>query len=239
MPDEPGGKDLDPGLIDDARTLLLDLAAEVGAVTVELTTSPEGRSGVPARTLPLGAGDYLRLELGTRTPAGGDLEAALDRAVRSLRTLRRRWASTVLPPMTVGRREATGDPRTAVLRRIGVFLEALAGLGGVVCAILVRRGELICASPEPTDLVRSRCEFIVRQVAAQPSAGSSHGEVRGDDFYAASFWYGATLILLLDGPVADDFVRHRARMVMRELVLLLPELEPSPDAPAALAPRPT
>jgi hypothetical protein len=233
------GDDLDPGLIDDARTLLLELAGEVGALSVELTTTPEARGGVPARTLPLGAGDYLRLELGTRTPASGDLEAALDRAVRALRTLRRRWASTVLPTLAVGRREHGGDHRTAVRRRIGTFLEALAALGGVSCAVVVHRGELVAASPPASELVTSRCEFIVRRVAAQPAAGSSHGELRSDDFFAASFWYGATLILLLDGPIAEDFVRHRARMVMRELAMLLPDLEPTPDAPAALAPRPT
>lgn len=234
-------RDLDPGLVDDVRTLLRDLVSELGALSAEVTVSPETRSGVPARTLPLGGGEYLRIELGARQPSNVELEPALDRAVRGLRSLRRRWASTILPPLGVGRSAAPvdGDRLSAVHRRIGAFLEALAALGGVDRAVLVRRGEVLGASPAIDELTRSRVQFIVRQVAAHPAAGSSHGELRGDDFYAASFWYGATLILMLTPPVAEDFVRHRARLVMRELALLLPELEPSPDAPAALAPRPT
>ncbi len=236
-------RDLDPGLVDDVRTLLRDLVAELGALSAEVTVTPEARNGVPARTLPLGGGEYLRIELSTRQPSNVELEPALDRAVRGLRTLRRRWASTVLPPLGVARTAATGDDAnnqgSPVRRRIAAFLEALAALGGVTHAILVRRGEVLGSCPVDDELATSRAEFIVRQVAAHPTAGSSHGELRGDDFYAASFWYGATLILMLTPPVAEDFVRHRARLVMREIALLLPELEPSPDAPAALAPRPT
>ena len=46
------------------------------------------------------------------------------------------------------------------------------------------------------------------------------------------------LILLLTEPYATDFVRHRCRQVSRELCNLLPLLEPDPEAPAAIGPRP-
>jgi len=53
-----------------------------------------------------------------------------------------------------------------------------------------------------------------------------------------SFWYDAALVILLAEPYAVDFIRHRARQVARELVNLLPLLEPDPQAPAAMRRRP-
>ena len=52
-----------------------------------------------------------------------------------------------------------------------------------------------------------------------------------------SFWYDAVLVVLLAEPYAVDFVRHRCKQVARELCVLLPLLEPDPEAPAALQPR--
>jgi hypothetical protein len=68
--------------------------------------------------------------------------------------------------------------------------------------------------------------------------GSSHGEIVDPDAFAMSFWYDAALVVLLAEPYAVDFVRHRCRQVARELCNLLPLLDPDPDAPAAIGPRP-
>jgi hypothetical protein len=54
-----------------------------------------------------------------------------------------------------------------------------------------------------------------------------------------SFWYDATLVVLLAEPYARDFVRHRARGVAREIANLLPLLEPDPEIPAAIRRPPT
>ena len=53
-----------------------------------------------------------------------------------------------------------------------------------------------------------------------------------------SFWYDAALVVLLVEPYAVDFVRHRCKQVARELSVLMPLLDPEPDAPAAIRRRP-
>lgn len=222
-------------LADHLREILAELAAATGSPAVRLTRDPDLNSGVPSRTVPLGAREHLVVELPTHSPHGSDLEQALDRAVRRLRALRRRHAVTTLPPLALGR--PVGTPTERIRARILAFLEALASLPQVDGAHLVVRGQLIASVPAPTDLEAARWQFIARRVAASPAEGSSHGELADPDFYACTFWYGAVLILFAQPGYAVDFLRHRARQVARELAVLLPELEPEPPAPAAIAPR--
>jgi len=84
----------------------------------------------------------------------------------------------------------------------------------------------------------TRWPFLSRRALAPPAPGSSHGGFIDPDAYAMSFWYDASLVVLLDEPYAIDFVRHRCRHVARELCNLLPLLDPDPEAPAAIGPRP-
>jgi len=50
--------------------------------------------------------------------------------------------------------------------------------------------------------------------------------------FALSFWHRAALVVFFADTYPVDFVRHRARLVARELAELLPDLEPDPGAPA-------
>ena len=51
----------------EVRDALKELVAAAGATSARVTSSTDERTGVPARTLPLGGGEYLRVELPTRT----------------------------------------------------------------------------------------------------------------------------------------------------------------------------
>jgi hypothetical protein len=227
-------------LDDEVRQILRELVEELGARSAVITEAPEERSGVPARTLPLGGGGFLRVELGTRSHAGQTVDVALERCVRALRAAARRW-ETELPTMGVGGGapgEGAAGPVTVdkVKERIGAYLSALATIGPVENAVLLVKGAVIASGRALQELEEARWPFIARRVAAAREAGSSHGELADPDFYAVEFWYGATLVLYLTPPYALDFVRFRCRQVTRELAQLLPLLEPDPAAPAAIRP---
>lgn len=222
-------------LDDEVRQILRDLIAELGATSAVITQSVEDRTGVPARTLPLGGGDFLRVELASRSKTES-IDATLERAVRALRAAGRRWDQQ-LPAMTVA--TDTGVVTAEKVKdRIAAYVTALAGIGQVENALLVLKGELVVAGKPPQELEAERSEFILRRVAAAREPGSSHGELADPDFYAVEFWYGAALVLYLRQPYALDFIRFRCRQVTRELAQLLPMLEPEPPAPAALRPPP-
>ena len=239
-------------LVEELRDILRELLAELGAISAEITLSPEDRSGVPATTRPLGGGGFLRLETGARTRHGSDIEASLDRTIRALRSARRRWEEPPWPELalTGGSRQGDGEfapkvraPKTR--ERISIFLAALANLNRVENAVLLQlrgtRGDAatVTATGKPlSELEASRWPFIVRRLLAQPKENSSHVELADPDFFAMTFYVDAVLIMYAAPPYAVDFIRHRARQVARELSALLPSLEPEPTAPAALAPRP-
>jgi hypothetical protein len=230
-------------LEDEVRQILRDLIEELGAVSAQITQDPDARGGVPARTRPLGDGDFLRVELGTRSRAGetpnrrstGDREAvdaALERAARQLRAAARRWEAS-LAPMIVG----NGTPEADKVReRIDEYLAALAAIGQVDNALLVVKGQVVASGRPRGELEDARWPFIVRRLAAARVPGSSHGEIADPDFYAVEFWYGAALVVYARPPYAVDFVRFRCRQVTRELAHLLPLLEPEPPSPAAIRP---
>jgi len=223
-------------IADEVRAALRELVDEVGAVSARIVEHDELRSGVPARTLALGGGEYLRVELPTRHGREVDIETAFERITRQLRSIRRRWEVARLPEVSVGPGGQPSSDRVSV--KIEGFLRALASVDRARNAFVVRGNQLIAAAREPDELEASRWPFLARRALAAHAPHSSHGEVVDADAYAMSFWYDAALVILLDEPFAVDFIRYRSRQVARELANLLPLLEPDPEAPAAVRRRP-
>jgi hypothetical protein len=226
----------DVEIADEVRAALRELVDEIGAVSARIIEHDDLRTGVPARTLALGGGEYLRVELPTRRSREADVEAAFDRITRQLRAIRRRWEVARLPEVSV----APGGPPTneRIADRIAGYLRALASIERASNAFVTRHTQLVAAAREPDELEATRWPFLARRALASHAPHSSHGEVIDPDAYAMSFWYDAALVILLAEPYALDFVRHRARQVTRELVNLLPLLEPDPEVPAAMRRRP-
>jgi hypothetical protein len=222
-------------LADEVRQILRELIHELGATSALITTAPDERSGVPGRTMPLGSGEFLRVELGTRSRAES-IDAALERCVRALRAAGRRWDAP-LPTMTVGA-DAGTVAADKVRERIDAYLAGLAAIGQVDNVLLVVKNAVLASGHPPAELELARWPFIIKRVAAAREAGSSHGELADPDFYAVEFWYSAALVIYMRPPYALDFIRFRCRQVTRELAQLLPMLEPEPPVPAAIRPPP-
>jgi hypothetical protein len=221
---------------DEVRQALRELVDETGAISARIIEHDDARTGVPARTLALGGGEFLRVELPSRTDRDHDVEAAFERATRQLRSIRRRWGVARLPEVTIA--PGAVPSGTRVIDRIDAYLRALGTIDRASNAFVVRGSQLIAAARVPDELEGTRWPFLARRVLSTHAPGSSHGEVVDPDAYAMSFWYDAALVVLLSEPYALDFVRHRCRQVARELCTLLPLLEPDPEAPAAIGPRP-
>lgn len=229
----------EPQIEAEVREVLRALVLEIGAVSARILENDDIRTGVPARTLSLGGGEYLRVELPTRVDRSPgrehDVEAAFERATRLLRAIRRRWEISRLPEVTV----SPGTPSSnRVLERIEHFLSGLANVDRATNALCTRGTQLVAAARAPDELEATRWPFLARRALATHAPHSSHGEVVDPDAYAMSFWYDASLVVLLVEPYGVDFVRHRCRQVARELSNLLPLLEPDPEAPAAMRRRP-
>ena len=228
---------------DEVREALRELVDEIGAVSARIVDDDDMRTGVPARTLALGGGEYLRVELPTRvereTGREHDIEAAFERITRQLRAIRRRWEVSRLPEILVAPGGSASPPAGGkVIERIEAYMVALAAIDRAQNAFVTRGTQLIASARAPDEIEASRWQFLARRALATHAPGSSHGEVVDPDAYAMSFWYEAALIVLLAEPYGVDFVRHRCRQVARELCSLLPLLEPDPDAPAAIGPGP-
>lgn len=231
---------------EEVRDALKELVDEVGAVSARIVGDDDvqARSGVPARTIALGGGEYLRVELRTRVERGDgpgtgrehDIEAAFERATRQLRGIRRRWEVARLPELVVAPGQLPAGER--VKKTIEAYLRGLASIDRANNAFVTRGTQLVACARPPDEVEGARWPFLARRALATHAPHSSHGEVVDPDAYAMSFWYDAALVVLLADPYATDFVRHRCRHVARELCNLLPMLEPDPDAPAALGPRP-
>jgi hypothetical protein len=226
---------------EEVRDALKELVTEINATSARIVGDEDNsRSGIPARTLALGGGEYLRVELPTHVERTNgrehDIEAAFERVIRTLRTIRRRYEVARLPEITIapGAQPASGK----VAERIEAFMKGLAMIDRASNAFVTLGNKLVSAARSPDDLEGTRWPFLARRALATHAPGSSHGEVVDPDAFAMSFWYDAVLVILLDEPYAVDFVRHRCRQVARELCNLLPLLEPDPDAPAAFGPGP-
>lgn len=238
------------GIEDEVRDVLRALVEEIGAISARIVDHDDARTGVPARTLALGGGEYLRVELPTRVekaPGGDDddsgharagvsVEAAFERATRHLRAIRRRWEAARLPEIIVA--PGTLPPGDRVLGRVEHFLKALGSVDRATNAFCTIGAKLIASARAPDELEASRWPFLARRALSTHAPGSSHGEIVDPDAFAMSFWYDAALVVLLTEPYAVDFVRHRCRQVARELANLLPLLEPDPETPAAIRRRP-
>ena len=225
-------------LIDELRTILRDLASQLDAVSAEITRVDDNevsqRGDSRRRLAPLGQHFALVVELAR--DADGDALAAIERAARAIRAAGRRWDDEPLIPV-----RSTGEPTTPtdqVVDKMRAFLGAFCGSTGADVAIVVRRGSVVASSGPLDELQESRLSFIVKRAdaEAQREQKSSHAVLFGDDFFAATFYYGATLVAFTSAPHAPDFVRHHARRVNRELVHLLELLDDGPPDPAHVNP---
>ena len=224
------------GLEDEVRDALRVLVDEIGAVSARIVENDDVRTGVPARTLALGGGEYLRVELPTRSSRDSDIEAAFERVIRQLRAIRRRWEVARLPELTVAPGAVPASDR--ITERITAYMRALGTIDRASNAFVTRGTQLVASAKPPDEQESSRWQFLARRALSTHAPGSSHGEVIDPDAYAMSFWYDATLVVLLAEPYAIDFVRHRCKQVSRELANLLPLLDPDPGTPAAIRRRP-
>ncbi len=222
---------------DELHALLIELCATIGAADACIVRPDEPLGELDGRSVPLGGGAYLCVHTVGAVPLTEAQAAAVERTARALRACARRWERE-LP-------ELGGEPeqpmRERIVGRIETYLRALATSGGATNALVTVRGRLIGAAKPAADLELSRIEFLLRRMDAEVGrrvGESSHAELEGDDFYAVSFWYGACLVVFFDQAYSVNFVRHRARMVTRELAALLPELDEPPHDPARVAPIP-
>lgn len=214
------------------RELLDALGARrVSIVPVGAGDPPLGAGGV--RTLPLGGGARLELELGAIGRASDDVDRAAEETVRELRQLVRDHQTT-WPAVTV-----TAAAPMRVRDRIRTYLAALADLHGARAAVVCLRDRPLVGNRELDDRDAARLPLLIRRLpAAAARRGSSHGELADDDVYVLGFWHHAAIVVFFGGPYSIDFVRHRTRLVARELAELLPDLDPRPGAPAMAQRRP-
>lgn len=232
-------------LRDELRELLREFAVTTGADFVAVVR-PEGdersEAGAPetdVRAVPVGGGAILSASFAApEQPGDDDRAAALERTARALRACARRWDVATLPPVAYPETRTTD--RARVLERIRSFLRAFAASQNMRNALVTRDATTVVSAEPLGELDRERIPFIVKRVEAEATrqSSSSHAEVSGEDLFAVSFYLDAHLIAFFDGPYALDFVRHRARLVTRELSHLLPLLDDPIDDPAASAPIP-
>jgi hypothetical protein len=243
-------------LEDEVRELLRELTRTTGAVSVAVVHDPP-LPGARARVAPLGNGAFLRLELGAPPvalvgePAAepprlkldprreAEIAEAMERSARALRACARRWEAERVPACSAKRTTTSAPAHERIRARIHSFLSALVSTQNAVNAVVTLRRQVVASSHAMTDDQSASIAFTIRRVDVEASRkSSSHAELMGDDFYAVSFWYHACLIIFFSGPYAVDFVRHRARLVTRELAQLLPLLDEPPPSSASLAPIP-
>ena len=226
---------------EEVADLLRELLREPGALAAAV--APAGSLdaadlGVPAgRRLgaPLDEGQELVVVVADET----DLEAALRRTTRALTLCRRRHGGGLLPEVRqVGRAPRT---RADLARRIEALLAGFAAAQGTAAAVILRAGELVATVGALDEARRERLPFLRRRIDAEAvrlRGHTSHAEVAGDDVFARAFGFDAYLIAFFDGPYAIDFVRHRARAVLREIAPILPHLDGESGPPAGVLPPP-
>lgn len=239
-------------LKDELRQLLRELAGATGAVSVAIAHPDQvdvdesdgedtGELAQHSMSVPVGGGAVLRAGFlcPEEPPDPNGRAAALERTARALRACARRWDVATLPPVAFP--EAARSPRSLILARIESYLRALVASLGMDNAVVTLRGRIVSSARPLGELHRAQIPFTVRRVAVEADrrrGASSHAELAGEDFYALSFWYGGCLVGFFSRPYASDFVRHRTRLVTRELAHLLSLLdEPSHD-PVQTSPLP-
>jgi hypothetical protein len=237
-------------LDDELRELLRELCAASGAVAAAVGPAepPPTPRGPLAVRVELDGGAVLVAWFGAAdgddaaaADASAARRAALERTARAIRASTRRWDVEVAAIPAVTSEGSPAAARQARLR-IQAFLDALVGSLGMTAAVVTRKVSIVASAGQLGELERERVPFTVRRVHVEIDrrrGRSSHAEIVGDDVYAVSFWYDACLVCFFAAPFSPDFVRHRARLVTRELTPLLAMLDVDPDLdPVQTAPRP-
>ena len=207
----------------------------------DVEPEPEAKRPSEEHEAALGMGRCLRVCFASVELAGerGNRANAIERTTRALRACARRWQCEVLPELRFPGASQSG--RARVRERIETYLHALASTQNAANALVSLHGEIVACAHAGDEVHRDRVPFIVKRVAAEAArrkGESSHAAIEGDDFYAVSFWFDACLVVFFSGPFALDFIRHRARLVTRELVNLMGDLDDPPRDPAQAAPSP-
>jgi len=224
------------------RQILGDLATAVKVDVVAIIPAGESdpRDSHRGTRLPLGGGAQLYVgDEAAEPPANTEQRAAaLERSVRSIRACARRWDISELPAVSIASAPMVAQDR--LVGRIRTFLSALCGTQNVANCVVTLH-EAIITSAEPLSMLqRERLPFILKRLDAETHRrqNSSHAELLGDDMLAQSFWFGAALIAFFDAPIPEDFLRHRIKLVIRELSAILPSLDDPPRDPARVQPIP-
>ncbi len=227
-------------LSDELGQLLRDFAKQTEATHAWVAhpkdedSAPQGENLADV-TLGGGAVLYATFAGSEPTGSGGQREVALERLSRALRACARRWDVEVVPEVSLPPKV----PRTPrVLIRMQTYLDAFTSTMGMVNAVVTHHGDLVTSANSLSELQWERIPFILKQVDAEAARHSetSHAEMVGDDFYAVSFWFDACLVAFFEGPYPLDFVRHRARLVTREIAQLMPLIDDPDHDPAQEAP---
>ena len=227
---------------DQLDDILRELVREPGVIAVALGKTGEDpfageTQGGELRRSALGAGAEL-VVLVTEADEHPGVPGAIERASREIRALTRMFQRE--PPVLsmLGRAPRT---RHALLARIARYLDAFAATQGAAGVALLRGAQVVATGGQIDAARLDRLAFVRKRVDAEAEkqrGKSSHAEVHGDDVFACSFWFDAYLVAFFEGAYALDFVRHRVRLVTRELAAILPHLDEPPDAPAKLNPLP-
>ncbi len=245
-------------LLDEVRQLLRELIQDTSALSAavvhgvtdlcDVDDVPDADDAAVTGLVvePLGNHVFLRIRLPAgKAPLPGAEHPVLDalvagmivRAVRALRASTRRWGEVRVPECLVGRSDE--PQRDRVRERMRAFLEALHNAHGADAVLVSLRGEIVASSRPGNEMNRERVPFIVRRVAVEARRqGISHTEMTSSDFYARSFWFSACVVMFFSVPYSIDFVRHRVRMVCRELIPLLSMLDDPPPVGVQTAPIP-
>lgn len=227
-------------LLDEVRQLLRELAADIGAIRTQVVHGRPESFAANVRITALGGGAFLRAEMPATGSHKSDLEVAatVTRCVRALRACARRWDSARVPECADNR--SPEMPVDRVRERIVGYLQALENGHGADLVLVAVHGEIKASSRPPDELSRERIPFIIRRVAVEAGRRKrSHTDIATADSYARSFWFGACLVAYFSAPYAEDFLRHRVRLVTHELIPLLSMLDTPPPSPALVAPVPT
>jgi hypothetical protein len=215
---------------EELREVLRDVRSQLGAERVAIVRTAPASDETGVHSAPLGGGAFLWAEFaGASDHSGEGRRAAMERAARLLRTCARRWDVAQIPALDL----PNGGPPTVdrARDRIRRFLQALCNTEHATNALVHYRGEVIASAHDLEELQHARVPFTVKRVGAEASrlrGQTSHAEISGDDFYAVGFWFDACLIVFFSGTYSLDFIRHRARLVTRELTALMPLLDDDP-----------
>ncbi len=226
------------------RDILRELADTVNVVNATIVPAA---GAVPANDadlgtiLPLGGGARLYVVFKTDETSRDSQQhaAAVERAARAIRSCARRWNIEDLPELSIHTESTV--PRERMIARIQAFLSALCGTQNVVNAAVTLHDKIVTSATPLDELQRERVPFILKRLRAEVGRNrgeSSHAEIVGDDLLAQTFWFGAAVIAFFEQPVSEDFLRHRVRMVIRELSGILPSLDDPPQDPAKVEPIP-